>query len=62
MTTALSLLALPALAQDAAFLLGNDRYQNFDRLRGAANLADEARAFQRAAYDVQAVQDAIEAI
>jgi hypothetical protein len=25
MTTALSLLALPALAQDAAFLLGNDR-------------------------------------
>jgi hypothetical protein len=25
MTTALSLLALPALAQDVAFLLGNDR-------------------------------------
>jgi hypothetical protein len=25
MTTALSLLALPALAQDAAFFLGNDR-------------------------------------
>jgi hypothetical protein len=33
-------------------------YQNFDRLRGAADLADEARAFQRAGYDVQAFANA----
>jgi len=50
MTTALVLTALPAFADDAAILLGVDRYRNFDRLRGGTDVIDMASDFAKAGY------------
>lgn len=55
--TLLALMALPAFADDAAILLGVERYRNFDRLRGGAAVTDTKDAFARAGYTVDAIAD-----
>ncbi|SFR51364.1 Putative peptidoglycan binding domain-containing protein [Yoonia tamlensis] len=49
---ALSGFALPALADDAALLLGVERYQELRRVPNATDVIDSAQDLRRAGYDV----------
>ena len=53
----LALTALPAFADDAAIVLGVERYKHLDRLRGGAAVVDTGNALERAGYDVDALAD-----
>lgn len=57
MSTALAVMALPALAEDAALLLGNERYRTLDRFVGGADVARVARDFAEAGYAVDALSN-----
>jgi peptidoglycan hydrolase-like protein with peptidoglycan-binding domain len=62
LTSALALIPLlaPAAlrAEDAALILGNERYEQLGRLPGAAAVVDEAQALAAFGFDVQAVPNA----
>ncbi len=53
LSTALSVLALPAMAEDAALLLGVERYQEFRRVSGADDLARAEGDLSDAGYAVE---------
>lgn len=52
LTTALALCAAPVLADDAALLLGVERYQNLGRVSDAADMLRPAGALREAGYGV----------
>ncbi len=54
LSTALSMMALPAFAEDAALLLGVERYRNLDRYVGGASVTGAARELSDAGYAVEA--------
>lgn len=57
LTTALTLLALPAVAEDAALLLGVERYQNLDRYIGGTTITNAADELAAAGYTVEAASN-----
>ncbi|SFS19043.1 peptidoglycan-binding domain-containing protein [Yoonia litorea] len=54
---ALSCLAAPALADDAAVLIGVDRYDDFRRVSGATDLIDTADALRDVGFNVSTLAD-----
>ena len=57
LSTALSLIAVPVLAQDAALLLGMERYITLDRFSGATDITDTADDLRDAGYAVDALEN-----
>ena len=57
MTALMATLGLPALAEDAAVLIGNDRYRSLDRLVGGAEIVESVRQARRAGYDAEALRN-----
>jgi len=57
MTTALALFAHPALAQDAAVLIGVERYRTLDRFVGGTTVTDAARELAVAGYTVETLEN-----
>ncbi len=49
---ALTVFALPAVADDIALLVGIERYQDLRRVPGASDVLDSAQDLRRAGYDV----------
>ncbi len=57
LSTALSLIAVPVLAEDAALLLGMERYITLDRFSGATDITDMADDLRDAGYAVDALEN-----
>ena len=57
LSTFLSMIALPVLAEDAAVLIGVERYRSLDRFVGGTDVADAARELTDAGYRVEAIKD-----
>ena len=58
MTAALSCLALPALADDAALLIGVERYDDFRRVSSATDINAAAEDLSEAGFDVTSLSNA----
>ena len=52
LTTALTIMAMPVFAEDAALILGVERYRNLDRFVGGAAVAGAATELEAAGYAV----------
>lgn len=57
LTTALTIMALPAVAEDAAVLLGVERYRSLDRFVGGTTVTTAAPELAQAGYNVEAVSN-----
>ncbi|MCO4847152.1 MAG: peptidoglycan-binding protein [Yoonia sp.] len=57
LSTALSLIAAPVFAEDAALLLGMDRYLTLDRFSGGTDITDTADDLRNAGYTVDALEN-----
>lgn len=57
MTTALALFAHPVIAQDAAVLIGVERYRTLDRFVGGTTVTDAARDLANAGYTVETLEN-----
>ena len=55
--TALSAFALPAFAEDAALLMGVERYQNLRRVSNATDVLDGAQSLREAGYNVSTLSN-----
>ena len=54
---ALSAFAVPAFAEDAALLMGVERYQNLRRVSNATDVLDGAQSLREAGYDVSTLSN-----
>lgn len=57
LTALMATISLPALAEDSAVLIGNDRYRSLDRLVGGADVVEDLRQARRAGYDADALRN-----
>ena len=57
LTTALTIMAMPVFAEDAALILGVERYRNLDRFVGGAAVAGAAPELEAAGYAVDAISN-----
>ena len=56
-TAAFACLTLPAFAEDAAVLIGVDRYDEFRRVSDATDILDAAREMRAAGYQVSTLSN-----
>ena len=56
-STALAAMAMPALAEDAALLMGIERYRSLDRFVGGTGVTDAAQELTDAGYAVDALSN-----
>ncbi len=56
-TAIVAAFGLPAAAEDAAVLIGNDRYRTFDRLVGGSEIVNHLRQARDAGYEAEALRN-----
>ncbi len=57
MSSAIALLGLPAFADDAALMLGAERYETLGRLRGGSDIIDAADGLKKLGFAVSALSN-----